>query len=45
MPIEYGSDMGCGDIYKPLAEKFHGNMTQNLPACGAREGDCIPAEV
>src|SRR5665213_1648113 len=44
MPIECGSDVGCGDVFQPIAEKFHGDIPQNLFAGGARDGDRIAAK-
>jgi ribosomal protein L27 len=32
MPRENGDNVGCGEVSKLFAEKFHGNMPQNLSA-------------
>jgi hypothetical protein len=26
MPIEYRGDVGCGDVFQPIVEKFNGDM-------------------
>jgi len=26
MPSEYRGDVGCGDVFELIAEKFHGDM-------------------
>ena len=44
VPIENGVDVGCGDVFKLLAEKFHGDIPKNLSAGGARDGDRIAAK-
>jgi hypothetical protein len=44
VPIEGGGDVGCGDVFQPIAEEFHGNIPENLPTGGAREGDRIAAK-
>jgi hypothetical protein len=44
VPIEHGGDVGGGDVFKLLAEKFHGDIPQNLSAGGARDGDCFAAK-
>jgi hypothetical protein len=44
MPSEYRRDVSCGDVFELIAEKFHGNMPQNLSAGGARDGDGLTAK-
>jgi hypothetical protein len=44
MPIEYGGDVGCGEVFQPVAEKFHGNIPEKLSAGRARDSDGIAAK-
>jgi hypothetical protein len=44
VPVEYGRDMGCGEVFKLIAEKFHGDIPKNLSAGRARDGDRIAAK-
>ena len=44
VPIERVGDVGCGDVFQPIAEKFHGDMPQNLSAGGAGDGDGVAAK-
>src|SRR3984957_2350572 len=44
VPPEAGGDVGCGDVFKLLAEKFHGDIPKNLSAGRARDGDRIAAK-
>jgi hypothetical protein len=44
MPRENGDNVGCGEVSKLFAEKFHGNMPQNLSAGRARDSDRIAAK-
>jgi hypothetical protein len=36
MPIEDGGDMGCGEVFQPIVEEFHGNIPKNFSAGGSR---------
>jgi hypothetical protein len=41
VPIEYGGDVGCGDVFQTIAEELYRNVPQNLFAGGARDGECV----
>src|SRR5579859_7503574 len=44
VPIEYRGDVGGGDVFKLIAEKFHGDVPQNLSAGGARHSERMAAK-
>ncbi len=44
VPIENGGDVGCGEVFQPIAEKFRGDIAENFPTGGAREGDGVSAK-
>jgi hypothetical protein len=44
VPIERRGDVGCGEVFQPIAEEFHGDIPENLSASGARDGDGIAAK-
>ncbi len=44
VPIEHGVYVGCGEVFQPIAEEFHGDVPKNLSAGGARDGDRIAAK-
>jgi hypothetical protein len=44
VPIERGGYVGCGEVFQPITEEFHGNIPQNLSTGGARDGDRIAAK-
>src|SRR5665213_2462580 len=44
VPIEGGCDVGCGDVFQSIAEKFHGDIAEDFAAGGTRDGDRIAAK-
>jgi hypothetical protein len=44
VPIEYGGDVGCGDVFQPIAEKLHGHIPEKLSTDGTGDADRIAAK-